>query len=719
MKKAALLARASTNQQDTDSQIRSLKNCAMNFGYEIPNTNIFSENITGMDKFDKDERESLQNLKQAIETNKDIECVFIWELSRLSRNPYYLIDQLRWFNENKVPIYIYEAEKWTLDKETKNEIQDTTAYIFGAATFGKSEWEKIRKRTMRGRNEKAKKGLFVGHISDGYKSEIVDKEKHIVINDERASIIRKIFDWYTLENYSTNRIARELNELGYFTFNAHEAKLNVNNPKFNQFYRVRGTNVRNEKVRQKWMASTIGQLLKNRWYIGEREYNGEIYSIPSIITVEQFSIAQERLKTNNKVLPKRRVSTYLLKGKLFCGKCGAKMNGHKVRINSSYYCSSLETGKKCGDEGISKQNIEGIIWDMLFNNIYAHYHEINFHDLFKIPTENLKELDKIIKENEESISRKLNFINSTSNQLSRLYADKSLANNPIEINAISKTINTLVTEITNVESFIESIKKENRAIKLRIENSNRIDDIVFTIDGYKTLEEKASIIEKVIDKITLYNLDNYDKIIIIDYISLKQSAVIYNSKNLKGKYINLDPLFNENHISFDNQKRLFKNNHNAIITYSDKPDINVFDSVKEKLLLDIIKASSNQSHIIKTNSIESYTLKESLSFFTAIYSRLEDEPSDEEYKKWKEDYKRWSIVRGEKRTAKRNSLKPVKIEDSALLDKLNSQRKIQYNLKYKIKNNKSLSFEDREEKLEAIESKLKELNLEMKGLKKT
>jgi len=719
MKKAAILARASTNQQDTDSQIQSLMSCAENFGFEIPNVYIFSENITGMDKFDKEERESIQNLKQAIETNKDIECVFMWELTRLSRNPFYLIDQLRWFNENKVPIYFNDIEKWTLDKQSKIEIHDTTTYIFGAATYGQSEWEKIRKRTMRGRNEKAKRGLFVGHISDGYKVSLVGKEKHIVIDEVRKKVVQAIFNWYTEDHFSTNRIARELNEKNEFTFNAYEADLNATNPMFNQFYRVRGTNAKREKIKQKWKASTIGQLLKNRWYIGEREYNNEIYPVPAIITKEQFEIAQERLKTNNKVLPKRRVSTYLLKGKLFCGKCGALMNGHKVRINSSYYCSSLETGIKCGSEGINKQNIESIVWDMIFNNIFTHYNEIDFHDLFKIPNENIEELKNSIKSNEESISRKKSFISSSTNQLSQLYADKALAISEIEKNAIAKTISSIVNETNNVEAIINSIEKENRAINLRIENNNNIDNIVFTLDGYNTLEDKVSVIEKIIEKVTLYNLQNYDKLIIIDYFSLKRSAAIYNSKRLKGKYINLDPLLSENHISFDSERGVFLNNHKCIITYRNKPDIMLFNTEKDRLLIDIINASNDYSNILKSAVFESEKLKESLSFFTAYYSRLEDEPSDEEYKKWKEDYKRWSKIRGEKRKIKRNSIKPEKIENSILYDKLNSQRKIQYNLKYKFKNNKSLSFEDCAQKLEDIETKLKEINLEMKGLKRT
>ena len=158
------------------------------------------------------------------------------------------------------------------------------------------------------------------------------------------------------------------------------------------------------------------------------------------------------------------------------------------------------------------------------------------------------------------------------------------------------------------------------------------------------------------------------------------------------------------------------NNHKCIITYRNKPDIEIFDTKNERLLIDITLASNNSSNILQEHLIDNNTLKESLSFFMAYYSKSEVEPNDEEFLKWKDDYNRWSKIRGAKRTAKRQSLKPEKIENSSLYDKLYTQRKTQYNLKYKIKNNKSLSVEEKESSMEIIESKLKSINLELKTI---
>lgn len=255
--KAAILARVSTELQDAQSQINSLKKYAENLGYIIPEEYIFTENITGMDKSIGEDRKSLSDLKYAIEKNSDIQFVLMWELTRLSRNPFYLIEQLKWFNSNIIPIYFYDIDKWTINLSTKEEVTDTTSYIFGAAMYGKAELTKIKARTMRGRDEKAKKGLFVGHISDGYKVELINKEKHIVIDEERKEIIVKIFNLYTERRLSTNKIAKELNREGVKTFNAYEAQLNLLNPKFNQFFKVKNTNYKKEKVKQEWTGSSI------------------------------------------------------------------------------------------------------------------------------------------------------------------------------------------------------------------------------------------------------------------------------------------------------------------------------------------------------------------------------------------------------------------------------------------------------------------------------
>ena len=226
---------------------------------------------------------------------------------------------------------------------------------------------------------KARKGLFVGHIADGYKVVLVNNEKHFAIDEERATIIRNVFDLYVNCGYSTNQIAAEFNAQGIPTFNALEAQKNKDNPKFSQTYRKKGTTIRVAKSQTKWMGTTVAQILHNKWYVGQRTYLDGTYSVPAIISTELFEAAQHLLKKNQSEARKKTSTAYPLKSLLVCGKCGRFLYGHRSGINYTYYCSSVETGVRCGLDGIAKQNADWMVWDLIAGNAimaYARHEDI-------------------------------------------------------------------------------------------------------------------------------------------------------------------------------------------------------------------------------------------------------------------------------------------------------------------------------------------------------
>ena len=208
---AALICRVSTPHQiklGLESQVAVLKRQAIKDGYEVPNELIFQEQISGLDA-KKPIRKSLQQLMDAVDEHKVSVC-YTYELTRISRDPYNLVERVKWFTDRHIPMYIYDADLWTLDRETKEELEETTSYVFGAATYGKVEAKKMKLRTMRARNEVAKEGLYVGHLSDGYCVVETERGKEIKIDEDRVEVIHKIFDLYTQGN-TIDRIAEYLN----------------------------------------------------------------------------------------------------------------------------------------------------------------------------------------------------------------------------------------------------------------------------------------------------------------------------------------------------------------------------------------------------------------------------------------------------------------------------------------------------------------------------
>ncbi|MBL3917639.1 recombinase family protein [Bacteroides thetaiotaomicron] len=672
VKKAAILARVSRDRQETESQIKDLQFDAELEGYVVPEEYIFSEKITGMDSYDKEERESLQNLKSVIETKQDIEVVFMWELTRLSRNPYFLIEQLRWFNYRKIPIYFHDLEKWTINRETLVEDFETTNRIFGAATYGQQEWEKIKKRTKRGRDAKARKGLFVGHIADGYKVTLVGLEKHIVLDEERVPLIKDIFNMYTEQQMSTDRIARELNERGILTFNALEAKRNEGNDRFSQVYKKKNTNIELLKSEIKWTASSIGQLLKNRWYIGERQYNKVTYGVPSIISEEQFEKAQHQLIYNKKVITKRRESVYPLKGLLVCGKCGQLMYGHKVRINSSYYCSSLETGKKCGAEGICKQNIDGIIWDYIQ---YIQFYMLRHYGMAKLSTifglENIDKelLQESIDKKKLKIKQKKQRIEDLSIGLAELIIQKSSSVNATIINVFSKKQIQIEKDIDSIENEIKELEvqiaEDERIIDRNASIDETISDKIGEVERSHDMKRVYDIIHQLILRVTLYNLEDYYKLIEIEVSSHRKFYAIYNSRKLKGRYIQVP--FTNDDFSYNKETNRFQHRYKFIGM------LNTMEIEKEgKMLTREMISKHSEGDIDKLIEVSrerslpyllcDFSTTELIGFlgnwhYIRNIRRIELEPSDEEFQKWKEDYKKWDKVRNMRKKEKRKLLK--------------------------------------------------------------
>lgn len=670
----AILARASREIQEMQSQINDLIEDAERFGYTIPNKYIFQEHITGMDKFDKDERESLANLKAAIENNSDISVCFIWEVTRLSRNPFYLVDQLRWFLEHKIPIYIHDWDCWTMDRDTLSENNDTTNKIFGYATYGKNEWEKIRKRTMRGRNDKAKQGLYVGHLSDGYRVELIGGEKHIKVDEKRAAVIRDIFDMYTIKEMSTNQIARFLNDEGVLTFTALEAQVNKNNKKVSQNLRRKNTKISIPKAEIKWSGSIVSQVLRNEWYIGKRSFNGVTYSIDPIVDIEQFETAKEKLQSKQTSKSNTRKSVYPLKGLLLCGNCGSLMYGHKIRINSSYYCSSVELGEKCGDEGICKQNIDGIVWDILCSEIELKSYEDNSQDklieVFGLSNKTKQQLQSDLIVLQDHLKLKEAQITSLSNALVDLTdkmshtkvtilqkkLDEQYKKYEKEINALDKEYKKLEVQKKQTENILASGESIIDTITNRITEIREANDI-------DTISE---VIHTFLSRVTLYNVEASWKLIEVVFLSGEKRLALYNSRKIKNKYIPV----NYYSLGYNKEQHLFEHpdnlllylkiyNGNVAITKIAQP----FNPKNDKERENVIERSKALGLPYLNHEA---TIEEVFCFFNQFIKRIERieaEPTDEEYQAWKKDYKNWDIKRNAKRSQERLAKKKQKEEE--------------------------------------------------------
>lgn len=210
MNKAILLVRVSTQQQDLDQQREAVKERALRDGYSEDSLIIIEDKESAV-LLSEEERNGLNRLKNLINSDPSIDAVYSFEPSRISRKEatlfnirdflqlkhvhlYFLLPDLKVFNDD-----------WTINPNAN--------LMFGIfTTMAANEGIERKARFRRARARLKPQGRFLGGIPPfGYE---VSDGGYIVICEEEADIVRKIYQLYLTGFHSTATIARELDQLG-------------------------------------------------------------------------------------------------------------------------------------------------------------------------------------------------------------------------------------------------------------------------------------------------------------------------------------------------------------------------------------------------------------------------------------------------------------------------------------------------------------------------
>jgi DNA invertase Pin-like site-specific DNA recombinase len=320
--KAALYIRLSKeddNERESESvsnQKSMLKTFAENQQLDVYDIYI-DDGFSGTD-FD---RPAFQKLLKDIK-NKKVNMVITKDMSRLGRDyiqtGFYLE---RYFPENRVR-YISLLDN--IDTGTESSMNDITPF---KAIMNDMYAKDISKKIKSVKEDKQKKGLFIGgKASYGYKKSPTEKNK-IVIDEETADVVRRIFN-LALEGKSGREIAQILTQNNIPTPSCYA---NIKLPRKSPFSYV-------------WNAEKVTFILKNQVYIGNmvqgrtKKINykskktvklpGDQWIIvpnthEPIIEKEVFDKVQLLLEKRR--LTRTRTLDYLLKGLVYCHECGKRM----------------------------------------------------------------------------------------------------------------------------------------------------------------------------------------------------------------------------------------------------------------------------------------------------------------------------------------------------------------------------------------------------------
>lgn len=455
--------------RDEDAELNSLNN-QRNILVEYANTNnheivgeSFDDNVSGM-HFN---REGISKIYEQVE-NKAIEAIIVKDLSRLGRHRTQTAMFIDYLREHDVRVLSV-----TENIDTSNEDDDLMIGFKGI--FNDMYARDISKKIRAGYKQKQKNGIVItvplGYFKDKNTNEIV-------IVEEEAEIVRKIFDLY-LSGYGLKAIAKKLNDEGikspqYYQNKMYNKKLPSNKPEITGRYL--------------WVNTTVKRILQNEFYIGtvtcHKTYTSKINHIrkvlpeeeqfkhenfaPAIISKDKLEQVQFLLssKRNNNVRASSSNPCHRYTGLIECGDCGCtfvckkrKWKDKPERIE--YNCNGYHRyGKEhCTAHRIDEEYLDKLIYD----------------ELMSIKDEalaNYKSIESDVKKwmsNKSSVNNKLKHLNTSLEQ--RKSDQKEILLERIRdrehADIYTEMLEKCESDIQKFEDEIKSIQDYNSTIKKR------------------------------------------------------------------------------------------------------------------------------------------------------------------------------------------------------------------------------------------------------------
>jgi site-specific DNA recombinase len=348
--RAAIYLRVSTEKQaehglGLPSQRRELLALAKRKGYRVADAHIYEEKgVSGAAELDR--RPALERLRAAVRA-RAVDVVLVHSADRLSRKLAYQLLLLDDFRKAGVRLeYATHAPSDTPEGNLLEHVQGAVAEF---------ERCKIRERTMRGKREKARRGVMPGgRPAFGYQRDPT-APGGLAIEPGEAAIVRRIFAW-CLDGASMRGIASRLQAQG--------------------IRRRDGT---------RWCANKVKRVLTNERYSGVACYNrlttdadGKTLmvrpesewiriTVPAIVSPATFARVATQIARNEQWHEGRPGHVHLLKGLLECGTCGSRLHGDVHHGRWMYRCAGRDSvrGRGCRASSPHADDIESEVCEFV------------------------------------------------------------------------------------------------------------------------------------------------------------------------------------------------------------------------------------------------------------------------------------------------------------------------------------------------------------------
>ena len=286
--KSVIFARVSSREQEDtgyslDAQIKLLQDYADKKELKVAKTFRVSESASG-----KQVRKEFNEMLNYVSKN-NFPIILCEKIDRLTRNPKDagVVDE--WVKENDKREVHFVKESFILNKNTKAHESFVWNMKVAMARF---YTDNLSEEVKKGMGEKLKQGWLPTKPPLGYKT-VGDKGHKIhIIDKEKAPFIRKMFELYAMENYSTKTLVDRMYKDGL---------------------RTRDGN--------KLVKSRLHELLSDPFYYGKIRWKGVVYAgkHDPLISKDLFDVVHNKLTRKTNAQYKKHLPVF--KAKIKCEDC--------------------------------------------------------------------------------------------------------------------------------------------------------------------------------------------------------------------------------------------------------------------------------------------------------------------------------------------------------------------------------------------------------------
>lgn len=495
MKRVGCLYRVSTKKQTYNNDIPVQKEACRKFIKTKNDWTLEKEymelGVSGY-KVREKERDVLQTIKKDV-SNKKIDILLVFMFDRIGRREDETPFVVKWLIDQGI-------EVWSVN-EGQREIKNSYDRLINYITYwqAQGESEKISIRAKEERIRLTKLGIYMGYYAPfGYKmvesdlySKIGKQRKVLEIYEEEAKTIRLIYNLIAINEYGTDKVSIYLNNKKIkrrkkgILWDSNAILEIVKNPIYKGYvsFGKRNKMKGNDKRRQ-----------KEDWIIAEKRNDSIV-----IISEEIWE------KANNLIISRKRKSgervLRLLSGYTRCGYCG----NYIVPKGKTKYTYMLCKGKqKTGKCEYSKNYRVDILEEIVSNEIKTYldtYKKIDLKNVVKKRIRNIKERKEKVVLLNQKISNSQNRIVELKNEIILALME----NNQDKKKKINDEYNSELENLAHLNKNLEELQDEINKNNKDINNLKRCIPVWSKEFENAPLEIKRQILDKLIDKVYLYN----------------------------------------------------------------------------------------------------------------------------------------------------------------------------------------------------------------------